>query len=68
MNELMREADLSGIDPNLLEEAFRRACKARLNEGVDRQSLLKAILDEARRGTRDLHGLVGAAGRLRLAA
>ncbi len=68
MSELMREAGLSDIDPNLLEEAFRRACKAPLNEGVDQQSLLMAILEEARRGTRHMHGLVGAASRLSLAA
>jgi hypothetical protein len=68
MSDLMREAGLSDIDANLLEEAFRRACKAPLNEGVDQGSLLAAILDEARRGTRHMHGLVGAAARVKQAA
>jgi hypothetical protein len=63
MSALMREAGLGDIDPNLLDEAFRRACRAKLNDGIDPQSLLAAILEEARRGTRHMHGLVGAAAR-----
>ncbi len=68
MSEWMKEAGLANIDPRLLEEAFRRACAAPLNSGNDRQGILAAILDEARRGTRHMHGLVGAAARVQAAA
>ncbi len=68
MSELMKQAGLDDIDPRLLEEAFRRACKAPINERVDPACVLTAIFAEARRGTRHLHGLVGAAVRGRLAA
>lgn len=52
---------LSDIDPRLLTEAFRRARERRANAGIDADSLLSAILAEARRGTRDLYGLTRAA-------
>jgi hypothetical protein len=68
MSELMKEAGMGDIDPRLLEEAFRRACNARLNAGSDPQAMLAAILAEARRGTRHMHGLVGAAARAKVAA
>lgn len=68
MSELMKAAGMADVDPRLLEEAFRRACKAPLNAGADHQSMLAAILAEARRGTRHMHGLVGAAARVTRAA
>ena len=61
MSELMRNTALSHIDPRLLEEAFNRARKAPLNTSIDSNALLSAIFAEARRGTRDMYGLVAAA-------
>jgi hypothetical protein len=52
---------LSDLDPRLLTEAFRRARKREVNADVDADSLLSAIIAEARRGTRDLYGLARAA-------
>ena len=60
----MRTANpLADIDPRLLSEAFRRARERTANALIDSDSLLSAILAEARRGTRDLYGLVKAAER-----
>jgi hypothetical protein len=63
MSELMKEAGLSDIDPRLLEEAFRRACAAPFNRGVDPAAVLSAIFAEARIGTRHIYGLVSAAAK-----
>ena len=52
---------LADIDPRLLTEAFRRARARQTNTGIDADSLLSAIIAEARRGTRDLYGLTRAA-------
>src|SRR5436305_1724828 len=53
---------LADIDPRLLSEAFRRARAQATVEEKDSDSLLSAIIAEARKGTRDLYGLVKAAG------
>ena len=66
MSELLQNVGLSDIDPRLVEEAFRRACRARENH--EPAIVLARIIAEAKRGTRDLHGLVGAAARSSLAA
>jgi hypothetical protein len=63
MKNLNRSNPLGDIDPRLLEEAFRRARSASLNDQLDSNALLSAILAEARRGTRDMYGLVRAAGK-----
>jgi hypothetical protein len=68
MNFVSRHNALSDIDPRLLEEAFHRARCAEINRTVDSSSLLSAILAEARRGTRHMHGLVSAAGQIIRAA
>jgi len=68
MSELMKEAGIHDMDPRLLEEAFRRALAAPLNSDCDPHSVLSAILEEARAGTRHMHGLVGAAMRSKRAA
>lgn len=65
MGDLMKETGLGDIDPRLLEEALRRASRTPLGQAADPQSLLKAILEEARRGTRHMHGLVAAAERMK---
>ena len=52
---------LADIDPRLLSEAFRRAREKAAVTEMDSDSLLSAILAEARRGTRDMFGLVKAA-------
>jgi hypothetical protein len=52
---------IADIDPRLLEEALRRARKIPLNERLDSDALLSAIIAEAQRGTRDMYGLVAAA-------
>ena len=52
---------LADIDPRLLTEAFRRARERQVNAAMDADSLLSAIIAEARRGTRDLYGLTRAA-------
>ncbi len=52
---------LADIDPRLLSEAFRRARANAADAELDSDSLLSAILAEARRGTRDMYGLVKAA-------
>jgi len=52
---------LADIDPRLLSEAFRRARERATNALIDSDSLLSSIIAEARRGTRDLHGLIKAA-------
>jgi hypothetical protein len=63
LNYVNRNNPLGDIDPRLLEEAFRRARKAPLNDRLDSNALLAAILAEARRGTRDMYGLVSAASK-----
>ncbi len=65
MSELMKQAGLGDIDPRLLEEAFRRARKTPVCYSAEPRALLKAIIDEARRGTRHMHGLVSAATKAR---
>ncbi|MDE3177463.1 MAG: hypothetical protein KGM15_15285 [Pseudomonadota bacterium] len=57
---------LADIDPRLLSEAFRRARQQAAVAEIDSDSLLSAILAEARRGTRDMYGLVKAAATARL--
>jgi hypothetical protein len=57
---------LADLDPRLLSEAFRRARERRSSDGVDSDSLLSAIIAEARRGARDLYTLVKAAQNARL--
>lgn len=52
---------LADIDPRLITEAFRRARENRTNAALDADSMLSAIIAEARRGTRDLYGLTRAA-------
>ena len=52
---------LADIDPRMLSEAFRRARERQSTAQVDSDALLSAIIAEARRGTRDLYGLVRAA-------
>ena len=56
---------LSDIDPRLLTEAFRRARERSENVGVDADSLLAAIVAEARLGARDVYSLVKAANAAR---
>ena len=58
---------LANIDPRLLSEAFRRARARMANAEIDSDTLLSSILAEARRGTRDMYGLVKSAegGKLR---
>jgi hypothetical protein len=51
---------LADMDPRLLTEAFRRARERQANAAMDADSLLSAIIAEARRGTRDLYGLTRA--------
>ena len=63
MQPMNRRNPLGDIDPRLLEEAFRRARLAPLNERLDSNTLLSAIIAEARRGTRDMYGLVSAAAK-----
>ena len=57
---------LADIDPRLLSKAFRRAREKAAIAEVDSDSLLSAIFAEARRGTRDMYGLVKAAETARL--
>jgi hypothetical protein len=52
---------LADIDPRMLSEAFRRAREKAAVTDIDSDSLLSAIIAEARRGTRDMYGLVKAA-------
>jgi hypothetical protein len=47
----------------MLEEAFRRARQNPFNAHLDSDTLLSAIIAEARRGTRDMYGLVSAAAK-----
>ena len=49
---------------HLLQEALRRACNSVWNKGVELDVVLAAIIAEAEKGTRDMHGLVSAAGNL----
>jgi hypothetical protein len=49
------------IDPRLIGEAFRRARETTANAAIASDQILSAILAEARRGTRDMFGLVRAA-------
>ena len=60
MNRVFRNP-LSDVDPRLLAEAFRRARERASNAEVDSDALFSAILDEARRGARDIYSLVKAA-------
>lgn len=64
MGELIAQAGLRDVDPRLIEEALRRGCAAPINRDVDPMTVLKRILSEARRGTRDMYGLVSAAKKL----
>jgi len=64
MGELIVQAGLKDVDPRLIEEALRRGCEAPMNRHVDPMTVLKRILAEARRGTRDMYGLVSAAKKL----
>ncbi len=57
---------LADIDPRLLSEAFRRARERRSRAEVDSDSLLSAIIAEAKRGARDLYSLAAAADRTSL--
>ena len=61
---------LADLDPRLLTEAFRRARENAANSDIDSDALLSAIIAEARKGVRDLYGLVKAAqaGRINQAA
>jgi len=52
---------LNDIDPRLISEAFRRARATAANATLASDQILSAILAEARRGTRDMFGLVRAA-------
>ena len=52
---------LADIDPRLLHEAFRRARETSANAEIDSDALLSAIIAAARKGTRDMYGLVNAA-------
>jgi len=52
---------LGDIDPRLISEAFRRARATAANTAIASEQILSAILAEARRGTRDMFGLVRAA-------
>jgi hypothetical protein len=61
VSELIERAGLEGFDPRMLEEALRRACEAPVNRGVDPATVLRRILAEARRGSRDMYSLVAAA-------
>ena len=56
---------LADLDPRLLTEAFRRAREQGSAAEVDSDSLLSAIIAEARRGARDLYSLVKAADNAR---
>ncbi len=53
---------------HLLQEALRRACNSVWNKGVAPDLVLAAIIAEAEKGTRDMHGLVSAAGQLQKSA
>jgi len=68
MSEWMESAGLEGFDPKLIEEALRRGCEAPVNRDVDLVVILQRILREAKRGTRDMFGLVSAAKKLSDAA
>ena len=50
------------IDPRLLTEAFRRARSRADNALIDSDLLISAIVEEARRGARDIYSLVKASG------
>ena len=52
---------LADIDPRLMSEAFRRARERRTAAEIDSDTLLSAIIAEAKRGARDLYSLVKAA-------
>jgi glycine/D-amino acid oxidase-like deaminating enzyme len=54
MSEAMKAAGLGEIDPNLLEEAFRRAMRSPDQADADPSAVLAAIFAEARAGTRPL--------------
>lgn len=49
------------LDPRLLTEAFRRARERSANAEIDSESLWFAIVEQARRGARDIYTLVKAA-------
>ena len=53
-------APFSMNDVRLIQEAVRRAETAAASRGALRNGVVAAIVAEARRGTRDLHGLVRA--------
>jgi hypothetical protein len=56
----MPSPSLDDIDPRLVSEAFRRARETTANAAIASDQILSAILAEARRGTRDIFGLVRA--------
>ncbi len=68
MSDARHTTDVLDIDPSLVLEAFRRAQHSRREACEDPHLILDAIVAEARRGTRDLHGLTGAAMRMPRAA
>jgi hypothetical protein len=56
-----RSNPLGDVDPRLISEAFRRARATAANAAMASDQILSAILAEARKGTRDMFGLVSAA-------
>lgn len=53
---------------HLLQEALRRACASKWNHGLEEKVVLEAIIAEAEKGTRDMHGLVRAAAHIKKVA
>jgi|GEM_PF-3425237 len=69
MNELLiNNVPATRNEVHLLQAALRRACAARFNQGIDEKEIFAAIVAEAEKGTRDMHGLVRAAAKLHKAA
>ena len=64
MADMMKDAGLKDIDPRVLEAAFKRARELPLNRHLDSNAILSAIFAEARRGTRDMHGLTAAVAKI----
>ena len=64
MQAQVKHGQAEPINPNLIEEAFRRARDAPLNRDIDPDRLRAAIESEARLGVRDIYGLVAAAARV----
>ena len=55
--------NFSNNENRLIGEAVRRATAARFNNGVNRDTIVAAVVAEAARGTRNLFGLVKAGTR-----